>query len=178
MLVAALACLHGPARPALAQGSPRPWGRIAFFTTSSQITSPDTPSRGYSEFVTSATYRSPELDTAGAEYALDMRAAGYTIEGRDPRVSLYEAWAGVNLAGGAWRVRGGQMWLNDLGALGSVAGGAVEYRRKLRVGRVRFGGFGGLEPKTFETGYVPDVKRSAPTRRSKARGSTGPSSAT
>ncbi len=62
---------------------------------------------------------------------------------------------GGRIAGGRVAVRLGQMYLNDLGALGGVGGAALE----ARTGKVRFGLFGGLEPKGFDAGYVKDVKK-------------------
>ncbi len=60
--------------------------------------------------------------------AVDSRGAGYSREERDPRVSVYEAWMGVRRRGGRLAVRGGHLWIADLGALGSLAGAQVEWR--------------------------------------------------
>ena len=83
---------------------------------------------------------------------------------RPDRVSLYEGFAGARLSGGRVRIRGGHLWMNDLGALGSLAGGVAEVRgapgsEKAGVGRFRVGAFAGLEPRVFETGYFEGVRK-------------------
>lgn len=153
----ALAVLGAPS-PGRAQVG-RAWGRVSFFTTTTRVTPEAGDTRSWTEFVTTATYRTAEDDRDGTEFGLDARLAGYSIEGRDPRVSIYDAWVGTKLLDGAVRVRGGQLWLNELGGLGAIAGGTVEYRRPTRAGRLRVAGFGGLEPKAYDTGYVNDVTR-------------------
>ena len=142
-----------------ALASARPWGRISFFTNAAQSTADEGESQGFAEFVTTATIRSADASASSLEFGLDARASGYSVEGRDPRVSLYDAWAGVKLMDGALRVRGGHMWINDLGGLGAVAGGLVEYRRAVSRGTLRVGAFGGAEPLTYDTGYAADVRR-------------------
>jgi hypothetical protein len=48
------------------------------------------------------------------------------------------------------------VWLTDLGALGAVTGALGEFRRSrpTLAGRIRAGFFGGLEPDTYQVGYV------------------------
>lgn len=104
--------------------SARPWGRIAFFVNAAQLTPDEGEAQGYAEFVTTVAVRSAE-SAQGLEFGLDTRMAGYSGVERDPRVSIYDAWAGVRLMDGALRVRGGQMWVADLGGLGAIAGGLV-----------------------------------------------------
>ncbi len=145
--------------PALAQDTtPRPWGRVSFFASTSQISADAGDSTFLSEFITTLTYRTADLQTEGVEYGFDMRLAGYGAEDRDPRVSMYEAWVGKRI-GKSLDVRAGHLWLNDLGGLGAVAGGAVEYQRRTSSGRVRVGGFGGLEPDTYQLGYASNVRK-------------------
>ena len=76
-------------------------------------------------------------------------------------MSLYDAYAGVRLRGGTIGIRGGQMWLNDLGGLGSVGGGMVEFAQRKRPGggRWRAALFGGFEPRIQEVGYVNNVTK-------------------
>jgi hypothetical protein len=66
---------------------------------------------------------------------------------------------GVRRRGGRLAVRGGHLWLPDLGGLGSVAGAQVEWRSAAAGRRIRIGGFGGLEPKVLEPGYARGVRR-------------------
>ena len=139
--------------------SPRPWGRVAFFANAATLTPAQGESRSYAEYVTQVAIRSAEESPQGIEYGLDTRMAGYSGLERDSRVSIYDAWTGVKLMDGALRVRGGQMWVTELGGLGAIAGGMVEYRRPLASGTLRLAGFGGLEPETYQAGYVRDVKR-------------------
>jgi hypothetical protein len=139
--------------------SDRPWGRISFYTQATQTTPDGGESRLYSEFITSAAYHSAENERDGIEFGIDTRFSNSSIAGRPRRVSIYDAWVGLKARDGAWRARVGQMWINEMGGLGSVAGGLVEYRQRLRTGAVRFGAYGGLEPKAFEAGYVENVQR-------------------
>jgi hypothetical protein len=148
--------------PAAAEGNPASpaWGRVAFFTTTSQ----DTPNGGdasqaFSEYVTSVTYHSAVSADTPLEFGFDGRFAGYSADRRDPQSSLFEAWAGARLMDGALRVRGGNLWLTELGGLGAIGGGFAEYGRPAGRGRLRIAGFGGLEPKAYEAGYVEDVTR-------------------
>jgi hypothetical protein len=110
----------------------------------------------------SVTLRSVDDEDRSVEYGLDLRYAMFSGGRRPARASLYEAFAGAGVADGTVRVRGGNMWLNDLGALGSLAGGVVEYRRPSQrpdAGRLRFGAFGGLEPNILQLGYVDEVRK-------------------
>jgi hypothetical protein len=152
-----------PSPAPMASPSPRPSGRVSFYTTESRSVVTDAPSRGLGEFASSITYQLPDEDKAGVDFGIDLRHAGYSGEGRPQRVSLYEGFAGGRFAGGRLRARAGHVWLNDLGALGAVAGGVVEYRQPSdhpsSLGRLRAGAFGGLEPQTFEYGYAPNVRK-------------------
>ena len=150
--------------PARAQSfSERPYGRVSFYTTSTRYQVSGLPAPTVlSEFITTVTFRAPDTDTDGLDYGLDLRQAGYAAEGRPARVSIYDGWVGARLRGGAMRARVGHMWLNDLGALGSVAGALVELRREsdAKAGtRLRVGVFGGLEPKVYELGYASRVRK-------------------
>ncbi len=139
-----------------------PSGRIAFTTQSFTASDSGQALPAFNEVVLSATLTSPFLrDEAGTEYRLDFRGAGYpqTI-GRDRRISLYDAYVGRRMASGLG-VRVGQMWLNDLGGLGSLGGALVEIARQHVGGyrRMRIGAFGGLEPQILNAGYVNNVTK-------------------
>jgi hypothetical protein len=155
-----LAAALAPSATSAQSLSPRPWGRVSFFTNSSRTESGDAPRRDFNELTSSVTYQFPELDTNGFEYGVDLRHSAYTVQPRPDRVSIYEGYVGARMFDGVLRVRAGHVWLNELGALGAVAGGVVEVRQPRLLpsqGRVRAGVFAGLEPKTFETGYAEDV---------------------
>ncbi|HET8773757.1 MAG TPA: hypothetical protein VFP80_08200, partial [Thermoanaerobaculia bacterium] len=146
------------AGPALAQST----GRLTFFGTFQHSSFDNGTSRDFSEFSTAVVYRSQiGEDAGGLEYALDLRSTAYpSSEERDPRTRIYDAWAGGRIANGHLTLRAGQMWLHELGALGSVGGVMAEYRgHETAVGRLRAGLFGGAEPKSFDTGFVTDVKK-------------------
>lgn len=162
ILLLATGLLACSPRAAAAQGLPasRAWGRVAFFTTTA-LDAPrgGDPTQSFSEYVTSVTYRSAASADTLVEVGFDGRFAGYSADRRDAQASLFEAWAGVRLVDGALRVRGGNLWLTELGGLGAVGGGVAEYGRAAGRGRVRVAGFGGLEPRAYEAGYVEDVTR-------------------
>jgi hypothetical protein len=78
------------------------------------------------------------------------------------RLSVYDAYAGARALGGRLRVRTGGMWLTELGGLGAIGGGLVEFRQqptKSAIGRFRTGAFYGIEPTPFELNYVPGVRK-------------------
>lgn len=133
------------------------------------------PSTSYSEVTGAVTYRSGEAVHGGVEWAADMRGSWYPSgTGDSTRFSLYEAWVGGTTKNGALAGRVGQIWINDLGGIGSVGGVQLEYRvpiprRKngkngkkngaVPEKRLRFGLFGGLEPKWFDVGYASGVRK-------------------
>ena len=136
-------------------------GRFTLFGSSQSLKLDDGASRDFHELTAVLVFRTrPADDTDGLEYALDVRETEYpSAEARDRRTRVHDAWAGGRMAGGRLRVRGGQMWLHDFGALGSVGGLMAEYRQPTAAGRVRFGVFGGAEPKSFDAGWVPGVTK-------------------
>lgn len=141
--------------PATAQ-SALDWGRISVFGQVLRSTAADGATSDYNELNASVSVHTPPRDTDGVEFSIDARGSQYpSVANRDPRLSVYDAWVGGRLAGGHVAVRLGQMYLNDLGALGGVGGAALE----ARAGKFRFGLFGGLEPKGFDAGYVADVRK-------------------
>jgi hypothetical protein len=113
-----------------------------------------------SELIGTATFDSPTGDDVNYEYRADVRFAGYPNSvDRTRRVSIYDAYLGARFRRGTIGIRGGQMWLNELGGLGSVGGGLFELGQQRRQGRGRWRAvvFGGLEPKVLDAGYVANV---------------------
>lgn len=144
------------------QPKPRPTGRVSVFVDSWSSVPDEGIGRSFQNIITTATYRAPETESDGIDFGIDIRHSGLTGT-RPERFSLYEGFAGARAADGHLRVRGGHLWLADLGALGSIAGGHVEVRQKddaqKGIGRLRIGAFGGLEPKVLDTGYYSGVKK-------------------
>ena len=137
------------------------WGRVSFFGQAAQ-TSYALGKSSFSEMVAALTYRAPLQEGGGFEYAVDFRVAGFpSSEDRSQRLSLYEAYVGYRTRGGWLTLRAGQMWLNELGALGSLGGAQAETKilEESMLGELKLGVFGGLEPKILELGYVGGVKK-------------------
>lgn len=151
-------------------------GRLSIFGSSQNLKFGDGTTRDFNEVNALLVFRTRLAeDVDGFEYALDVRETQYpSAESRGNRTRIHDAWAGGRMAGGRVRVRAGQMWLHDFGAHGSIGGLMAEYRTNPTASRrARFGVFGGTEPKPFEAGYVPDIRKggawiafeSGPTRR-------------
>lgn len=149
--------------PAALMGQTLPgWGRISFYGMADHTRYGDASARDFSELTTSLTLRSASAENGGLEYALDLRASAYpSSEERSARTSAYDAWVGGRTAGGRFTLRAGQMWLTELGGVGSVGGLMGEFRSlgSGPLGRLRLGLFGGLEPKSSAIGYVSKVKK-------------------
>jgi len=145
------------------EGATKPWyGRVSFFGQAAISKYDQGESTFFSDTVMTFTFRSTETGRDGIEYGVDVRGAVYPgAEERNPRLSIYDGFAGAWLGQGHFHIRLGQMWLNELGSLGSIGGGQLEYRSgNIPVlGRLRFGVFGGYEPKILEAGYVPGVSK-------------------
>lgn len=142
--------------------TPGSTGRLTFFGSFQTSKFDNGTTRDFSEAAVAVTFRSKLADEGeGLEYAVDVRSSAYpSSEERDPRTRVYDAWAGGRIANGRIGLRGGQMWLQDFGALGSVGGVMAEYRSAdSAAGRFRFGVFGGAEPKSFDAGYAPHVRK-------------------
>ena len=138
------------------------WARVSFFGDGAWSTSNDGSTSSFSEFVTTVAVQSPLRESGGLEYRLDMRAAGYPSSSyMSTRASLYEGYVGMRWDDGRLGVKVGQLWLNDLGALGSVGGALFESRWPVGDGkmRVRFGAFGGWEPDIQTLKYAPGVHK-------------------
>lgn len=134
------------------------YGRIAFYAQSANSILDDGTQNPYQELATSVSLQSGEVQN-GLEYGADIRMAEYPADEEIPRrVSIYNAYIGVKFKDGHLGIRGGQMWLNELGALGSVGGFLAQVKgAKRSYGQFRIGGFGGLEPKYLNVGYVNDI---------------------
>ena len=159
-MLAALAVCRGAAGQASTE-TPG-WGRVALFGMWSRTTGTDFPGTDFSQVSAAVTLRSPTDWNGGVDYGFDVRAAGYpSTASRSNQYSIYDAYVGARTAGGRFGVRAGQMWLNELGSLGSVGGLLVDYRQKdpWTAGRLRAGIFGGLEPKILEAGYANGVRK-------------------
>ncbi len=140
------------------------WGRFSLFAQGGSIRPDDGgASTSFNDFSANLTVRSREAETGGLEYAIDGRGATTGTGGgdRQSRLLLWDAWVGGRTKGGRIGFRLGQMWLTDLGALGSVGGLLAEWRPPVswKAGKLRLGLFGGVEPKGFELGYVSGVRK-------------------
>jgi hypothetical protein len=146
---------------ALPSSIPR-WARVSFFAQAASTTAADGSSSSFGEIVANVSAQSVQHTGNGFEYGIDARLGAYpTAEERDPRTSVYDAYVGQRMMDGRLLVKAGQMWLNDLGALGSVGGALVEYRQSADTKRLRWraGGFGGVEPEILKFGYVSGVSK-------------------
>lgn len=159
--------VSGPT-PATAQGfgaaasKPRPWSRVSFYASSSRTTVEGSASRDFTELTTAFSYQLPDVDEGGVDYGIDARYSAFSQEGRPARTSIYEGFIGVRAMGGRLRARAGHLWLTDVGALGSIAGGTAEYRQSRPTqehGRLRAGVFAGLEPNILDLGYAGQVRK-------------------
>lgn len=157
----ALWCVFAP--PSAAQQALPAYGRVSinFMTGGTKDVANGTEAVSFQQIISSFTYRTPEPQEDGVEFAFDARGANYPGGVRQNRLSVYDGFVGVRLGGGQVLVRGGQMWITDIGGLGSVAGGLLEVRRQLSPGgtRIRFAAFTGLEPSTLDIDYVAGVRK-------------------
>ena len=137
-------------------------GRFALFWNWSQRTPDGGESSTFSELIAMFSVASDARSDSRFEYSLDLRYATFPdTEYRDDQVSLYDAWIGIRGRADRWKLRVGQMWLHELGGLGSVGGLFGEYRApgSSSFGQFRFGAFGGLEPKILDAGYVDGITK-------------------
>jgi hypothetical protein len=153
------ACLV--ASDARAQAIPGNTGRFSLFYDWAERETDDGLTSDFGQLIGTLTLSSSRDSDALFEYELDLRYATYPgTEGRDDRVSVYDAWIGFHTRNDRFRLRVGQMWLHELGGLASVGGAHAELRLDpSQAGRWRFGLFGGLEPKILDAGYVDDITK-------------------
>jgi hypothetical protein len=151
--------------PAAAGAQAAAYGQISLFGYGSRFTSASQANPATTGDLSAAVrMRSAANDEGGFEYGVDMRglsAMSSVVVDTSNRLYLYDAYLGARSRGGTFGLRVGQMFLNDLGGLGSLGGALVEIRPPAwgSIGRPRIGLFGGLEPKNFEAGYVADVRK-------------------
>ncbi len=136
-------------------------GRFALFTSWSQRNWGSGAESDFTEIIANISLHGGDTEGGTLEYALDTRVATYPSTARDERISIYEAYVGVHSRDLSWNVRLGQMWLHELGGLGSVGGLFAEYRqpRPSSWGRWRLGLFAGYELAAYELEYLQDVQK-------------------
>ena len=139
------------------------WTRVSFFGMFQRAQYADGLTREFNEVIANVRLRSAVAeDGTGLQYAFDVRESGSPgEETQRTRTNVYDAWVSGATPGGLFRLRLGQMWIDDLGGIGSVGGVMAEVRARsaTRAGRLRAGVFGGLEPRNFDAGYVKGVKK-------------------
>ena len=145
----------------LAPAQSVPYGRVALFGNVTQLTRTDLSKSTLSQWSAALTLHSASNLDGGVEYAVDYRGSQYIASSRDNLNSLYNAYVGARTPGGAFGVRIGQMWLDELGSLGSVGGVylSLAQRNPTSIGRFRLGLFGGVEPKVQQIGYFDKVRK-------------------
>jgi hypothetical protein len=148
---------------ALADINPH-WARVSLYGLAAQRAQTAGENSLFTELVGTLMFRAPAGDVGGFEYALDTRFAGYpSTEGRRQRVSIYDGYVGFWTKGKTFGFRAGQVWLDELGALGSLGGVTAEARPfsglSTGIGQLRVGAFWGMEPKIMEAGYVTGVQK-------------------
>jgi hypothetical protein len=159
---AGLVLLAAPAPSHSQSSAARPSGRVSVYVNSAGRTWEDGNQQRDTDVSTGVTFESPRTDDNGVEFRVDLRHTKYSATGRPDRVSIYEGFAGGRFGGDTQvRVRAGHMWLQDLGTMGALAGGLIEVgqHRSITDGRFRAGFFSGLEPKLYDTGYAPHVRK-------------------
>jgi hypothetical protein len=158
-LTLAVVALLAGAAPAAAQHSAS-LGHFSLFYDLDRRTDTGGYASDFSLLTAYITLKSPPSDADGFEYAVDARTTTYPSSSGGSQSSIYDAYVGDTLWGGKLGIRLGQMWLNDLGALGSVGGFDVELRQPSEDGtRWREGLFAGAEPTTFQAGYATGIRK-------------------
>jgi hypothetical protein len=155
VVASAAASAQSPSRPVAA--------RVSVHVDSATRTATDGARSNDASVSTAVTFESIETDgNRGVDFRLDMRHLKAVSGLRPDRTSFYDAYAGAHFGGSMQvRLRAGHMWLQDLGTIGALAGGLLEVgqpRSKEGI-RVRAGIFTGREPRLYEIGYVPDVRK-------------------
>ena len=108
------------------------------------------------------TLRRPVSDAGGFDYGFDLRAWDDTLTNSATRTSIFEAFVGGRTRDSVLGLWAGQMWLSELGGLGSFGGVlvAVSPTGSGPLGRFRLGLFSGVEPEILDVGYVSGVRKS------------------
>jgi hypothetical protein len=157
----AAAVVLAAAAPVRGQGSARPTGRVSVHVTTARRVFDDGARTHDAELATAVTLESAPGDRSAPEFGVDLRHTAFTASGRADRLSVYNAFAGVRIGTDVQvRVRGGHLWLPDLGSTGALAGGLIEIGQGAsQPTRFRVGAFSGLEPELYDTGYAPHVRK-------------------
>lgn len=161
ILAALLAIVPAIATP---QSTGRMSGRVSVHTDTARRDVEGAGPQNESMVTAAATFETIEReeDPNGLEIGLDVRQSRWLAGAHPDRLSLYTGFVGTRVGGDTGiRVRAGHMWLPDLGTIGNVAGGLIEIAQRPSGTQTRFraGGFMGLEPRSFDVGYVPDVRK-------------------
>ena len=153
-----LAILLPRRRAGAAQSTPS--GRVALFGNVWQSSLSD-GKKNLARWSAALTLHSASNANGGFEYGVDFRGSQSLNTDRPAIASLYEAYVGGRMSNGVVGARIGQMWINELGSLGSVGGAALDFRQRTptAIGTFRFGLFAGLEPRVQEVGYFENVRK-------------------
>lgn len=157
-----MACaVAGWACSAAVLGQTSGWGRVALYTNALRVPTADGGSRIIAQWSAAITLHSRPNPEGGFEYALDTRASSDFEGERDTLSYLYNAYVGARTKDGLFGARIGQMWVDELGSLGSVGGVALELRPRGQssLGQFRIGLFGGVDPKISEIGWYQNVQK-------------------
>jgi hypothetical protein len=148
---------------ASSQTAPAVTGRVSIHFDAVKRTAADGDESSAMEISTGLSLESSETaEGNGVEYRLDARRSQAISGVRPERTSIYDAYVGAHFGQGVQlRVRAGHMWLQDLGTIGTLAGGLVEvgHARTAEGTRLRAGAFFGREPNAYQIGYVPAVRK-------------------
>jgi len=149
---------------ASSQNTGRISGRVSVHTDTVQRDEAGLGPQRETMVTTAATFETTDTENApnGLEVGLDVRQSRWLTGGHPDRLSLYTGFIGTRVGGDTGiRVRAGHMWLPDLGTIGNVAGGLVEVAQRPSSTKthVRAGAFMGLEPKSLDVGYAPDIRK-------------------
>ena len=139
-----------------------PVGRLSFHVNTATFEGSEGDRWSDAELWTGIDLHTLPIDGPGLEYGVDARYSLYPGTRRRRRFSLYDGYVGMRLGSrGQVRLRGGHMWIPELGSVGAVAGGLVEtwFAGDQDGYRFRAGGFSGLEPEVYDTGYAAAVRK-------------------
>lgn len=161
VLLFLMAVILPPATQGSAQAIPTN-GRFSLFYNWSERNLVSGQTSDFSEVIANFSLYSGPGSGSHFEFGIDTRAATYPgNEGRDGRVSIYDAWVGYRGEGGRWTLRLGQMWLRNMGGIGALGGvfGEYQFKHASSFGQFRVGLFAGAEPKIREVGYVDGITK-------------------
>lgn len=137
-----------------------PIGRLSFHVNTATFEGSSGDRWSDTELWTGIDLHTPDTGGPGVEFGVDVRYSLYPGTNRQRRFSAHDGYVGVRLGGhGQLRLRGGHMWIPELGSIGALAGGLVEARPAGDENgyRIRVGAFSGLEPELYDTGYASGV---------------------